>query len=113
MSTQSKLVTAITDDTFKTEVLSSSTPVLIDFWAEWCGPCRALSPIVEKLAEANTGKLKVGKLNVDENPETPQQFGIQGIPTLLLFKGGKVAHQIVGYQPQSSIQKAINEVLTS
>lgn len=105
--------TVLTDSNFKTEVLSSSIPVLVDFWAEWCGPCRALAPVVEKVAEANKGKLKVGKLNVDENPQSAQQFGIQGIPTLLFFKGGKVAHQIVGFQPQSSIQKAVNEVLGS
>jgi len=74
---------------------------------------RVTAPVVEKLAEANAGKLKVGKLNVDENPETPQQFGIQGIPTLLFFKGGQVAHQIVGYQSQPSIQKAVDEVLKS
>ena len=103
----------LTNSNFKTEVLSSPLPVLVDFWAEWCGPCRALAPVVEKVAEANKGKLKVGKLNVDENPESAQQFGIQGIPTLLFFKGGKVAHQIVGFQPQSAIQKAVNEVLAS
>ncbi len=101
--------TKFTDSNFKSEVLSSPTPVLVDFWAEWCAPCRALAPIVEKVAEANTGKVKVGKLNVDENPETAQQYGIQGIPTLLLFKGGKVVHQMVGFQSQSNIQRAIDE----
>ena len=100
----------ITDSNFKNEVLSSNIPVLVDFWAEWCAPCRALAPVIEKIAAANAGKLKVGKLNVDENPGSAQQFGIQGIPTLLLFKGGKVAHQIVGFQSQSNIQRAIDEV---
>ena len=100
-----------TDSNFKTEVLAATTPVLVDFWAEWCAPCRALAPVVEKIAEANSGKAKVGKLNVDENPATAQQYGIQGIPTLLVFKGGKVAQQIVGFQSQGNIQKAINEVL--
>ena len=100
-----------TDSNFKTEVLTSPTPVLVDFWAEWCAPCRALAPVIEKVAEANAGKLKVGKLNVDENPESAQEYGIQGIPTLLLFKGGKVAHQIVGFQSQGNIQRAIDEVL--
>ena len=100
-----------TDANFKTEVLASSTPVLVDFWAEWCAPCRALAPVVEKIAAANAGKIKVGKLNVDENPESAQQYGIQGIPTLLLFKGGKVANQIVGFQSQGNIQRAIDEVL--
>jgi thioredoxin 1 len=103
----------ITDSNFKNEVASSNIPVLVDFWAEWCAPCRALAPVIEKVADANTGKVKVGKLNVDENPETAQQFGIQGIPTLLIFKGGKVAHQIVGFQSQSNIQRAIDEVLAS
>jgi thioredoxin 1 len=103
----------ITDSNFKNEVSSSNIPVLVDFWAEWCAPCRALAPVIEKIADANTGKVKVGKLNVDENPETAQQFGIQGIPTLLIFKGGKVAHQIVGFQSQSNIQRAIDEVLAS
>ena len=101
-----------TDSNFQTEVLASPTPVLVDFWAEWCAPCRALAPVVEKIATVNAGKLKVGKLNVDENPTTAQQFGIQGIPTLLVFKGGKVANQIVGFQPQSNIQRAIDEVLS-
>lgn len=103
--------TVFTDSNFKQEVLSSPTPVLVDFWAEWCAPCRALAPVVAKIAESNTGKLKVGKLNVDENPGTAQQYGIQGIPTLLLFKGGKVAHQIVGFQSQSNIQRSIDEAL--
>lgn len=101
----------VTDANFKQEVLSSQTPVLLDFWAEWCAPCRALAPVVEKIAEANAGKVKVGKLNVDENPEAAQQYGIQGIPTLLLFKGGKVVHQIVGFQSQANIQRGVDEAL--
>lgn len=101
----------LTDSNFKQEVLSSPTPVLVDFWAEWCAPCRALAPVVAKIAEANTGKLKVGKLNVDENPDTAQTYGIQGIPTLLLFKDGKVAHQMVGFQAQGNIQRAVDETL--
>ena len=103
----------VTDSNFKNEVLSSNIPVLVDFWAEWCAPCRALAPVIEKVADANAGKIKVGKLNVDENPQSAQQFGIQGIPTLLLFKGGKVANQIVGFQSQSNIQRAIDEVVAS
>ena len=110
MEKESKFVKVVTDNTFKTEVISSTTPVLVDFWAEWCAPCRALAPVVEKIAEANAGKLKVGKLNVDENPHSAQEYGIQGIPTLLLFKGGQVAHQIVGFQSQGNIQRAIDEV---
>ena len=101
----------LTDSNFKQEVLSSQIPVLVDFWAEWCAPCRALAPVVEKIADANTARLKVGKLNVDENPETAQQYGIQGIPTLLLFKNGEVINQMVGYQSQENIQRAINDAL--
>lgn len=105
--------TVLTDGNFKAEVLNSSVPVLVDFWAEWCGPCRALAPVIEKIAVANMERLKVGKLNVDENPATAQEYGIQGIPTLLLFKEGQVAHQIVGFQSQGNIQRAIDEVLGS
>jgi len=100
-----------TDSNFKTDVLESKQPVLVDFWAEWCGPCKMLAPVIERIAEANQGKLVVGKLNVDENQETPQQYGIQGIPTLLLFKDGKLVDQLVGFQAQEKIQKAINEGL--
>lgn len=100
-----------TDANFKAEVLGAKEPVLVDFWAEWCGPCRMLAPVVERIAEANRGKIVVGKMNVDENQETPQQYGIQGIPTLLLFKDGNVVQQIVGYQSQENIQDVINEVV--
>lgn len=100
-----------TDTNFQTDVLNSSAPVLVDFWAEWCGPCKMLGPIVDRIAAANTGKVVVGKMNVDENQDTPQKYGIQGIPTLLLFKGGEVISQLVGYQSQENIQRAINEAL--
>ncbi len=100
-----------TDANFKEEVLDSTTPVLVDFWAEWCSPCRALAPIVAKIAETNSGKLKVGKLNVDENPATAQEYGIQGIPTLLLFREGKLVHQMVGFQSQGNLQQSIDEAL--
>ena len=103
----------LTDTNFKTEVLEAKQPVLVDFWAEWCGPCRMLAPVVEKIAEANKGKIIVGKMNVDENQETPQKYGIQGIPTLLFFKDGDVVQQIVGYQSQENIQNVINEVVQS
>lgn len=92
-----------TDASFKEEVLDSDLPVLVDFWAEWCGPCRIVSPIVEQIAEEYQGRLKVGKLNVDENPQTAIQFGIRGIPTLLLFKGGQPVEQIIGAVPKSYI----------
>ncbi len=100
-----------TDSNFATEVLQSKTPVLVDFWAEWCGPCRMLAPVVARIADANTGKIIVGKMNVDENQETPQKYGIQGIPTLIIFKGGSVAQQIVGFQSQENIQKILDEAL--
>ncbi len=100
-----------TDTNFLTDVLKSKDPVLVDFWAEWCGPCRMLSPVIDKVAAANHGKIVVGKMNVDENPETPQKYGIQGIPTLLVFKNGEVAGQLVGYQSQDNIQRTIDEVI--
>ena len=100
----------LTDANFQAEVLQSPQPVLVDFWAEWCGPCRMLGPVMEKIAVANAGRLFVGKMNVDENPNTPQKYGIQGIPTVIFFKGGEVAKQLVGYQAQDKIQKAIDEL---
>lgn len=102
----------ITDANFQTEVLQSQQPVLVDFWAEWCGPCRMLGPVVERIAEANAGRILVGKMNVDENPNMPQKYGIQGIPTIILFKNGEVAKQLVGYQAQEKIQKVIDEILS-
>ena len=102
-----------TDSNFQTEVLGSSSPVLVDFWAEWCGPCRMLGPVVERIAAANAGKIVVGKMNVDENQDTPQKYGIQGIPTLLIFKGGDLVNQMVGFQSQENIQRAIDDVVGS
>ena len=93
----------LTDSSFETEVLKSTIPVLIDFWAIWCGPCRMVSPIVEELASGYTGKLKVGKVDVDSNPSTAMQYGIRSIPTLLLFKDGQVVEQIVGAVPKRVI----------
>lgn len=101
----------ITDSSFKPEVLDSKVPVLVDFWAEWCGPCKMLAPVLERIADANQGKVVVGKLNVDENQQIPQEFGIQGIPTLILFKEGKAVQQIVGFQSQENIQRLIDEAL--
>ena len=100
----------LTDTNFQAEVLQAQQPVLVDFWAEWCGPCRMLGPVMEKIAGVNAGRIIVGKMNVDENPNTPQKYGVQGIPTVIFFKDGEVAKQLVGYQTQDKIQKAIDEL---
>jgi thioredoxin 1 len=104
-------VIAVTDQTFEQEVLNSSIPVLVDFWAPWCGPCRAIAPIVEELAEELEGKVKVCKCNVDENPITPGKFGIRAIPTLIIFKNGEAVESIVGAVAKSTILNALNKVL--
>ena len=102
-------IVELTDASFDNDVLKSEQPVMVDFWAAWCGPCKALAPIVEEVACAYTGKVKVGKLDVDKNVATPQRYGVRGIPTLLIFKGGKVQEQIVGYVPKETIQKALDK----
>ncbi len=107
----SNAVKIVTDANFEQEVLKSSTPTLIDFWAVWCGPCRALAPVIDELAGENRGKINVFKLNVDENPETAAKYGIRGIPTLLFFKNGQVAHQSVGVTPKADLQKIIDKVI--
>ncbi|MBI4467536.1 MAG: thioredoxin [Acidobacteria bacterium] len=102
----------VTDGSFENDVLKSDLPVLVDFWAEWCGPCRMLAPTVEDLARDYNGKLRVAKLNVDENIATPERYGIRGIPTLLLFKGGQVKDQIVGNYPRDHIEKVLQKHLS-
>ncbi len=101
----------VTDTNFKKEVLESSTPVLLDFWAEWCGPCKMIAPVVEELAKEYDGKLKVGKVDVDSNQQTAMQFGIRSIPTLLIFKNGKVVDQIVGAVPKRALADKISKHL--
>ncbi len=97
-----------TDNGFAEQVLKSEQATLVDFWAEWCAPCKAIAPTVEELAKEYQGKAQIGKLNVDENPKTATQYGIRGIPTLLLFKDGKVIQQIVGIKSKAEIQKVID-----
>lgn len=105
-----QFVTEVNDADFEELVLKSDQPVLVDFWAAWCGPCRALAPVVDQVASENSGRLKVMKMDVDRNNATPGRYGIRGIPALLLFKDGKVAEQIVGFVPKDTIDKSIDKV---
>lgn len=102
-------VLAVTDQSFESDVLNSSIPVLLDFWAEWCGPCKMLAPILESVVDDYAGKVKIAKINVDENPETAPKFGIRGIPTLILFKNGEVVTTKVGAMSKSQLVDFLNE----
>ena len=104
-------VQTFTDGNFDSSVLKAAQPVLVDFWAEWCGPCRALGPAIDALAQDYQGKVAVGKLNVDDNPDTTIKFNVRGIPALLLFKGGQVVDQVVGLVPKDEIRKVIDKHL--
>ena len=95
---------SVTDETFATDVLSSDTPVLVDFWAEWCGPCRMVAPVLEEIANEHADKVRVVKLNIDENPDAPTRYGVRGIPTMILFKQGEIAATKVGAAPKSQLK---------
>ncbi len=104
-------ISEVQDNTFDQEVLQSNLPVLVDFWAAWCGPCRALAPKIEEISKTYDGKVRFVKLDVEGNPSVPAKYGIRGIPTLILFKGGKMVDQIVGNQPKDVIEQLLAKVL--
>ncbi len=101
----------LSDATFEAEILKSEIPALVDFWAPWCGPCRVVGPVVEELAQQYAGRIKVAKLNVDENPVTPGKYGIRGIPTIIVFKNGEVLEQVVGAVPKGNIEAMVKKAL--
>jgi thioredoxin 1 len=102
---------AVTDATFEAEVLNSDKPIMVDFWAEWCGPCRAVSPILDKIAEENADKLSIVKLDVDANPETAMKYGITSIPAMYVFKGGEVVKRVVGAKPKPALEADLADFL--
>jgi thioredoxin 1 len=110
MASESTLL-HVSDKNFTAEVLQSSLPVLVDFWATWCGPCKSISPVIDELSKEYAGKIKIVKLNVDENPATPGQYSVRSIPTLILFKGGKVFEQMVGAQPKTRLVAMLDKAL--
>ncbi|OGR41257.1 MAG: thioredoxin [Elusimicrobia bacterium GWA2_61_42] len=101
----------LTEDNFETEVIKCATPVLVDFWAPWCGPCRMIGPLIEEIAKEYVGKVKVCKLNTDDCQVTASTYGISAIPTILLFKGGKVTKQLVGLQPKEELKKQLDKLI--
>ena len=104
-------VSHVTDDSFDHEVLQASGPVLVDFWATWCAPCKAIAPVIDAIATEYDGRVKVGKVNVDDNPATPAKYGVRGIPTVILIKDGKVVDQVVGAIPKSQLEALIKKAL--
>lgn len=107
----SESIIELNDSEFEAEVLKSEKPVLVDFWAPWCGPCKALAPVIDEISNDYSEKIKVGKVNVDDNPETSMKFGIRSIPTLIVFKDGEVFEQVVGAVPKSEIEKVLEKAL--
>ncbi|MEX1000150.1 MAG: thioredoxin [Candidatus Dadabacteria bacterium] len=107
----SDAIIEISDSNFESEVVKSDVPVLVDFWAPWCGPCKAIAPIVEEISSTYEGKIKVGKMNVDENQSTTMKFGIRSIPTIIMFKGGEAVDQIIGAVPKGEIEKVVERSL--
>jgi thioredoxin 1 len=101
-------INEFTDGNFEAEVVNSTEPVLVDFWAPWCGPCRQIAPMIEELSAENQGSVKIGKVNIDDNPQAAQQYGVSSIPTLMLFKGGEVVERFVGIQPKARLQEALD-----
>jgi thioredoxin 1 len=107
----SENVLQVSDGNFDSEVLQSSQPVLVDFWASWCGPCKAIAPVIDALAEQYAGQVRIAELNVDENPATPGKYGVRGIPTLILFKDGQIVDQLVGAVPRQQLENLLQKVL--
>ncbi|MDZ4820480.1 MAG: thioredoxin [Planctomycetota bacterium] len=102
-------VQEFSDATFEQEVLGAEQPVMVDFWAPWCGPCRMIAPMIEELASENTGSFKIGKINIDENPNAATTYGVSSIPTLIIFKGGEVVDRFIGVRPKTQLQSAIDQ----
>ena len=109
----SDAITHVSDDQFDSEVLKSSAPVLVDFWAEWCGPCKMIAPILDELAQSYAGKLKIAKINIDHNQKTPRNYSVRGIPTLMIFKDGKVEATQIGAVGKKQLQTLIDNALAS
>lgn len=107
----SEKVLTLTDANFEAEVLQAGIPVLVDFWATWCAPCKAIAPVIDAIADEYDGKIKVGKVNVDDNPGTPGKYGVRGIPTVILFKDGKVVDQVVGAVPKTQLEALLKKAL--